>query len=304
MNTAVLEKEDDVVVSIIEAAPGKIGAEVFGWDVRNFTKESSEAETLRQLIYRNKIVVIRGQKELSEQEYVNFAHAVGRPQVYFQPQYHHPNHPEIFVSNSLNEEGKKFGVSGTGRYWHTDCSFEKHPLSFTAVRPIFFPKSARATSYVDMARVYRALPDNLKAYVNTRMALQEAWPRYKVQASDLDRSIAELIENFKAECPPCPHPAVIEHPVTGEKILYISSGFTSGLVGLSYEENQKVMKELFDFVEQPEFIHTHFWEDNDLLIWENRALIHKGSKANPGEHSRMYRIGIYDDLPFYVGIDK
>jgi len=289
-------------VAITEAAPGRIGAEVRGWDVTAFTKDSPEMEQLRQLIYRNKVVVIRDQYELSEQQYVNFAQAVGRPQVYFQPQYHHPEHPEIFVSNNLNEDGKKFGISGTGRYWHTDCSFEKHPLSFTCVRPIFFPKSARETSYIDMARVYRELPDDLKTYVDSAMAMQEAWPRYKVQACDIDRSIAELIENFKAECPPQAHPAVIEHPVTGEKCLYISSGFTSGLVGLSHEENERVMKALFEFLEQPKYIHTHFWEDNDLLIWDNRSLIHKGSKAKPGEFSRMYRIGVYDDLPFYIGI--
>ncbi len=301
MNAVLKQPEDDV--TIIEAATGKIGASVDGWDVRTFTKGCAEAEQLRQLLYRNKLVVIRNQYELSEQEYVDFAHTVGTPQVYFQPQYHHPNHPEIFVSNSLNEPGKeKFGISGTGRYWHTDCSFEKHPLSFTAVRPIFFPESLRETSYIDMERVYRELPNELRAYVDGRMAMQEAWPRYKVQACDIDRSIDELITNFKAECPPCPHPAVIEHPVTHEKILYISSGFTSGLVGLSYEENQRVMKDLFAFAEQPKFIHSHYWEQNDLLIWENRALIHKGNKAKPGEHSRMYRIGIYDDLPFYTGI--
>lgn len=301
MNAVVSEDQ----VSIIEAAPGQIGAEVHGWDVTTFTPGCPEAEMLRQLLYRNKLVVMRGQRlDMTEQQQVDFTRAVGRPQVYFQQNYHHPDHPEIFVSNNLNEDGKKFGVSGTGRYWHTDCSFEKHPLSFTSVRPIFFPKSARDTSYIDMTRVYRELPDDLRRYVDGRMAMQEAWPRYKVQPCDIDRSIEELIENFKAECPPQAHPAVIEHPVTGEKILYISSGFTSGLVGLSYEENQRVMKALFEFVEQPKFIHTHTWEEGDMIIWENRTLIHKGSKAKPGEYSRMYRIGIYDDLPFYVGIEQ
>lgn len=295
---AVLEERE----SITEAAPGNIGAEVRGWDVTTFTPDSPEAETLRQLIYRNKLVVIRGQHNLTEQEYVDFARAVGRPQVYFQQNYHHPDFPEIFVSNNLNEDGKKLGVAGTGRYWHTDCAFEKHPLSFTSVYPLIFPPSARETSYIDMARVYKDLPEHLRAYVDGAMAMQEAWPRYKVQPSDVDRSILELIENFKAECPPIAHPAVIQHPVTGEKSLYISSGFTSGLVGLSHEENQKVMQELFEFAEQDHYVHTHYWEDGDLLIWDNRPLVHKASKVKPGETSRSYRIGIYDNLPFYVGI--
>jgi taurine dioxygenase len=291
-------------LSITEAAPGEIGAEVFGLDVTALTHGAPELDMLRQLIYRNKLVVIREQFGLTEQEYVDFARKLGRPQVYFQGHYHHPEFPEIFVSNNVNEDGKKFGVAGTGRYWHTDCAFEKKPLSFTSIYPVIFPRSARETSYIDMHRVYLELPDDLRRYVDGAMAVHEGQMRYKVQAWDIDRSLRELLDRINQEVPPVTHPAVIEHPVTGEKILYISSGFTTKLVGLSYEENQRVMQALFDFVERPEHIHTHYWEEGDLIIWDNRPLIHKASTVKPGESSRSYRIGIYDDLPFYVGLEK
>lgn len=291
-------------LSITEAAPGKIGAEVFGLDVTALTHDSPEWDMLRQLIYRNKLVVIREQFGLTEQEYVDFTRKLGRPQVYFQFHYHHPDFPEIFVSNNVNEDGKKLGVAGTGRYWHTDCAFEKKPLSFTSIYPLIFPQSARETSYIDMHRVYLELPDDLRRYVDGAMAVHEGQMRYKVQASDIDRSLRELLDRINEEVPPVAHPAVIEHPVTGEKILYISSGFTTKLVGLSYEENQRVMQALFEFVERPEHIHTHYWEEGDLIVWDNRPLIHKASAVKPGEASRSYRIGIYDDLPFYVGLEK
>ncbi|NOT85580.1 MAG: TauD/TfdA family dioxygenase, partial [Methylococcaceae bacterium] len=218
---------------------------------------------------------------------------------------HHPNHAEVFVSSNVVEaDGKKLGVSGTGRYWHTDCQFEKKPLSFTSIYPLVFPKSARETSYIDMAAVYKKLPLELRNYVDGAMAIHEGQMRYKVQASDIDRSLRELLDRIDAEVPPVAHPAVIEHPVTGEKILYISSGFTTKLAGLSYEENQRVMQALFDFIEQPEHIHTHYWEEGDLIIWDNRPLLHKASAIKPGEKSKSYRIGMYDDLPFYVGLEK
>ncbi|MDT4329820.1 TauD/TfdA dioxygenase family protein [Methylomonas sp. MS20] len=290
-------------LEINEAKQGKIGAEIIGLDVNSLSENAPELALIRQLIYKNKLVVLRGQ-ELNAERYVAFTRKLGRPQVYFQPQYHHPDHPEVFVSSNVIEaDGKKLGVSGTGRYWHTDCAFEKHPLSFTSIYPLVFPKSARETSYIDMAAVYRKLPDELRSYVETATAVHEGKMRYKVQASDIDKSLAELLDRIHNEVPPVNHPAVIQHPVTGEKILYISSGFTTKLAGLSYEENERVMQALFDFAEKPEHIHTHYWEEGDLIIWDNRPLVHKASSIQPGEKSKSYRIGIYDDLPFYVGIN-
>jgi taurine dioxygenase len=289
-------------IEIIEARPGNIGAEIKGLDVNTLTAQAPEIAKIRELIYKNKLVVLREQS-LTAEQYVAFTRKLGRPQVYFQPQYHHPDHPEVFVSSNVIEaNGKKLGVSGTGRYWHTDCAFEKHPLSFTSIYPLVFPKSARETSYIDMAAVYQKLPLNLRTYVENGIAVHEGQMRYKVQASDIDKSLRELLDRINTEVPPVKHPAVIVHPVTGEKILYMSSGFTTKLEGLSYEENQEVMKELFDFIEKPEHIHTHYWEEGDLIIWDNRPLNHKASSVKPGELSKSYRVGIYDDLPFYVGI--
>lgn len=289
-------------IEITEARPGKIGAQITGLDINALSAQAPELAVIRQLIYKNKLVVLRGQ-ELTAEQYVAFARKLGRPQIYFQPQYHHPEHAEVFVSsNVIEDNGEKLGVSGTGRYWHTDCAFERHPLSFTSIYPLVFPKSARETSYIDMAAVYRNLPDELRNHVETAVAVHEGQMRYKVQASDLDKSLSELLERIDREVPPVTHPAVIQHPVTGEKSLYISSGFTTKLVGLSYEENQRVMQALFDFIERPEHIHTHFWEEGDLIIWDNRPLLHKASSVKPGEKSKSYRVGIYDDLPFYAGI--
>jgi taurine dioxygenase len=298
MNAQTLDLE------IIEAKSGKIGAEIRGLDINTLAPDAPELAMIRSLIYRNKLVVLRDQA-LDEQKYVAFTRKLGRPQVYFQPQYHHPNYPEIFVSSNVpDENGNKIGVSGTGKYWHTDCAFEKKPLSFTSVYPLIFPKQSRETSYIDMAEMYRKLPQDLKSYVEGAMFIHEGQMRYKVQASDIDKSLRELLDRINAEVPPVKHPAVIQHPVTGEKILYMSSGFTTKIVGLNYDDNQRVMQDLFEFIEKPEHVHTHYWEEGDLIIWDNRSVIHKASGVKSGETSKMYRVGIYDDLPFYVGIDN
>ncbi|MES2732029.1 MAG: TauD/TfdA family dioxygenase [Bacteroidota bacterium] len=291
-------------IEIKEAKLGEIGAEIKGLDVKSLTPDAPELQTIRELIYRNKLITLRGQ-ELSPSAYVAFTRKLGRPQVYFQTNYHHPDYPEIFVSSNVEEDdGKKVGVSGTGRYWHTDCSFEKKPLSFTSILPQVFPKTLRETYYIDMHKVYNLLPAELKSYVEGATAVHEGKLRYKVQATDIDRSLLELLERIHNEVPPVFHPAVIQHPVTEDKILYLNSGFTTKLVGLSYEENEKVMKALFEFIEKEEHVHKHTWEEGDLIIWDNRYLLHKASSLPKGEKSKSYRIGIYDDAPFYIGLEK
>lgn len=291
-------------LQVIDAEPGKIGAEIVGLDVNTLSDDSPELELIRDTIYKNKLVVLRHQEGLSAQEYVDFAKKLGRPQVYFQPQYHHPKHPEIFVSSNILENGQKIGVSGTGKYWHTDCAFEKKPLSFTSVLPQVFPESARMTYYLDMHQVYLNLPADLRKLVDNAQMIHEGQLRYKIQITDIDKSLKELLERINEEVPPVTHPAVIEHPVTGDKILYMSSGFTTKMVGLNHEENQQMMKRLFAFIEQDSFIHTHYWEKGDLMIWDNRYLNHQSSSIPQGEASKMYRIGIYDDQPFYNGLEK
>jgi taurine dioxygenase len=92
---------------------------------------------------------------------------------------------------------------------------------------------------------------------------------------------------------------VIAHPVTGKRALYVSSGFTAGLEGLSAETNREIMSQLFTFIERPQHVHVHRWQDGDILLWDNRNLLHRASDTPPGEQSCSYRIGIYDGLPFY-----
>ncbi|MCS6822944.1 MAG: TauD/TfdA family dioxygenase [Cytophagaceae bacterium] len=291
-------------IQITDAPPGEIGAQITGIQVNELAADAPELEMIRQAIYRNKLVVIRGQ-DITPEQYVAFARKMGTPQVYFQENYHHPDFPEIFVSSNVPEpDGRKIGVAGTGHYWHTDCQFQKHPLSFTSIMPVIIPKSLRATYYIDMVKVLKNLPAELRKYVDGKTYIHGGNNRYKVRPCDVDKSIQELIDYMNQIVPPVEHPAVIKHPVTGEEALYISSGFTMQIKGLTYEENKAALQALFSFIEKEEHIYTHHWDKGDLIIWDNRTLLHKSSRLPAGELSKSYRIGIYDQYPFYVGIEN
>ena len=283
-------------VTIKAPAEGAIGAEFLDFDVKSATPEAAAA--IRKLVYRHKLVVFRNQR-LSKTEYIAFARILGTPQIYLQKNYHHPDHPEIFVSSNVPENGRKVGVSGTGRYWHSDYQFHEEPLPMTMLYPQVLPTSARETYYIDMERAYETLPPTLAAWVVGNRAVHDAKWRYKVTATDVDRALIDILAEVAKLVPPVSHPAVIQHPVTGKRALYVSSGFTAGLEGLSEKTNKEVMAQLFAFIERPQHVHVHRWQDGDILLWDNRTLIHRASDTPAGEQSSSYRIGIYDGLPFY-----
>lgn len=286
-------------IKIKDAKSGSIGGVISNLDVINLKKSDNEIKLILEAIYRNKLIIIKNQN-LSPKEYVDFTNKLGTAQVYFQQNYHHPDFPEIFVSSNVNESGTKVGVSGTGHYWHTDCQFQQNPLPLTSITPVVLPSFSRATSYIDMVEVYKKLPKYLKEIVEKSVFIHGGNNRYKVTADDIDKSIQQLIDYQNKMVPFVEHPAVIEHPVTKEKILYISSGFTMKVKGMKHEESESLLKKLFNFVEKEEHVHKYYWNEGDVIIWDNRFLVHKSSALEKGEKSKSYRIGIYDEYPFYI----
>ena len=301
LNNIIMNNNKNFTVQ--DAKQGQIGGIITGLDINKLSINAPELEEIRNAIYRNKLIVIRNQN-FTPAEYVAFTKKLGTPQIYLQSNYHHPDYPEIFVSSNVKEKSKKIGVAGTGGYWHTDCQFQQNPLPFTSITPVLIPPTRRKTYFIDMHRVYQELPEKLKELVVNATMVHGGNNRYKVTIEDIDQSIAQLIKKMNQLAPPVKHPAVIEHPVTKDKILYMSRGFTMKIDGLSYEENQKVMNELFEFIEKEEHITAHSWKKGDLIIWDNRYLLHKSSSIPNGEQSKSYRIGIYDQYPFYEGLKK
>lgn len=282
------------------AARPTFGADVTDLDLRTVTGD--QAADLKRAVYEHKLLIIHG-VDLTDAEYVAMGRKFGVPQRYFQAHYHHPDHPEIFVSNNVPMQGAKVGVAGTGRMWHSDYQFFPEPLPLTFVLPrIVPPGGSRGTLFVDMVAALRDLPPELAAALHGARCFQDAVYYYKVQPFDIDKGLGELMEQFHREAPGAVHPAVIEHPVNGRRALYTSSGFTQRLDGVPHERSQQLLRELFAHVEHESRVQQATWQPGVLLFWDNRQVIHRASGSLHGHPSRSYRIGIYDGLPFYPGL--
>ena len=271
-------------------------------------QEGDYAE-LRRLLYENRIIVLKEQ-QLSNEAYCAFASQFGDPVPYLQENYHHPEFPLIFVSSNIKRKGeKKIGVARTGGYWHSDTAFEADPKFITMLMPRILPESIpRTTRFIDMSKVYQAVPQNLLSEFEQEDFLHSGRWHYKVRPEDAGLDIRELLEMIDHFAPPVAHPAVITHPYTGEKAIYGTRGFTVGISNKGLDDKERILKELFDLAESGPFTFEIQWSLGDLIIWDNRFLAHSsGRKKAPTEtihqeveqeeETMMYRITLRDGMP-------
>jgi taurine dioxygenase len=281
----------------------QLGIKVTGFDARK-----PDVAEIRKLLYAHKIVVLKHQS-LTEQGFCDFSHALGTPVPYLQSNYHHPEYPLIFVSSNLKKDGKKMGVARTGGYWHSDTAFLEEPIPLTLLYPRVIPQNSRRTTlFIDLEQAYQAMPHALQRRLEGLQFIHSGKWKYKVRPEDAGLDLSEILQMIDKVQPPVVHPAVITHPVTGRKMLYITRGFTVGVDGLGEDAGSALLKEVLDFVEQARFITEFQWELGDMILWDNRFLAHKAgrlARANDPvsgniaeeEDTQVYRIIIQDGHP-------
>jgi taurine dioxygenase len=263
------------------------------------TAGPAEMAELKDLLYKNRLIVLKDQA-ITEQQYCDFATRFGFPVPYLQDNYRHPDFPLIFVSSNVKSEGKQqIGVARTGGYWHSDTSFETDPKVITMLMPKVLPKHhARSTRFIDMAAVYAALPQAIKDKLEGAELLHSGRYRYKIRPNNVGYDIFEILQAIDAFAPPSRHPAVINHPHTGEKVLYANRGFTIGMADRSLDESAEVLRTIFDFAETDQFVREVRWSMGDIIIWDNRFLSHtSGRNSGPEEETVMHRITLKDHYP-------
>lgn len=276
-------------------------------DVLNAPDE--DIAELKKKVYEHKIVVLKGQ-HLSAAEFVTFGRRMGEVETYYQPMYHHPEHKEIFVSSNVKEAGQQVGVPQTGKFWHHDYSFMARPFGLTLIYPQVVPKENRGTYFIDMGKAYRKLPQATKDALAGSSSRNSVRRYFKIRPDDVYRPITDVLAEIEDHTPAVTHPTVFPHPVTGEPLLYISEAFTYELQAADGSPlPETLLRELLAAVGQadPTFqhenIHLQTFDKGDLLVWDNRSLVHCARHTVKPEPTVSHRITVHDDHEFYAGID-
>ncbi|MFF1354023.1 TauD/TfdA dioxygenase family protein [Streptomyces sp. NPDC058297] len=284
-----------------------MGARVHDFDLH--TAGDEDFAEIKKHIYANKIVAIKGQ-QLSSPEFIELGRRLGEIDVYYEPMYHHPEYREIFVSSNVPKEGKQVGVPKTGKFWHADYQFMPRPFGLTLIYPQVIPAENRGTYFIDMGQAYQHLPEELKKAIAGTRAEQSPRRYFKIRPSDVYRPVSELLDEIEQKTPAVKHPTTFVHPVTGETVLYVSEGFTCALEddqGNTLDE--QLVPQLLEASGQLDMsfehpnIHLQTYEEGDLLIWDNRSLIHRALHTTTPEPAVSHRVTVHDEFPFHEGFD-
>ncbi|MFF9198819.1 TauD/TfdA dioxygenase family protein [Streptomyces sp. NPDC014779] len=276
----------------------ELGVVVQGFDAA--TASDEDVELVRKAVYAEKIVVLKDQ-HLSPEEFLALGRRFGEPETYYQPMYHHPEVPEIFVSSNVVEGDKRVGVPQTGKFWHSDYSFMPRPFALTFIYPQVVPKKDRGTYFIDMGKAYAKLPEALKRAAAGTRARHSVRRYFKIRPTDVFRPLSEVIAEMEEESPDVFHPTVVTHPVTGEDVLYISAAVVQELVdGAGTPLDATLLQSLLEATGQlddtftHENIHLQTFSEGDLLIWDNRSLIHRALHTTQPEPAVSFRVTVQD----------
>ena len=295
---------------IAPQAGKKMGALI--WDFNAFTATDADVKALKDAVYAERIVLLKDQ-HLKPAEFVALGRLIGEVETYYEPMYHHPEEREIFVSSNVADfaqgQSRQMGVPKTGKFWHADYQFMPRPFALTLIYPQIVPKKNRGTYFIDMGAAYRALPVELKDVVTNSVTEHSPRRYFKIRPSDVYRPICEIQEEIEQKTPPSRHPTAFKHPVTGNPVLYLSAGLTYAIEHADgTSAGDELLQELLaasgqlDDTFTHEYIHLQTFEEGDLLIWDNRRLVHRALHTTTPEPAESFRVTVHDEYPFYDGI--
>ena len=190
--------------------------------------------------------------------------------------------PEVSIMvSTLKADGTTDKTAIRAEDWHTDDSYFAMPAKATLLHGIEIPSRGGSTWFCNMHSVYEALPETLRKRIDGMRAIHGYdTPRARNRPSA--RTPQEI-----AETPDVEHPLVRTHPETGRKALYLNPNRLDRIVGLERAESDALLDELAAEARKPQHHFGHVWQAGDIVIWDNRATMHRVMIDYPvGENAR------------------
>jgi alpha-ketoglutarate-dependent 2,4-dichlorophenoxyacetate dioxygenase len=177
------------------------------------------------------------------------------------------------------------------RLWHSDSSFRPVPAKYSLLSARVLPSWGGNTEFADMRAAYDALDTRTKAEVEGLVCLHSlAYSRAAI-------GFTELSEEEMAAFEPVRQRLVRSHPVTGRKSLFLSA-HAGAIEGWTIPEARMFLRDLTEHATQPDFVYSHVWRPGDIVIWDNRQVMHRARRFDDRNEIRdMRRTTLAGDMP-------
>ena len=276
----------------VRALGPTMGVEITGLDAAVVQADTTIAQ-LRALLQEHSVVCLRGQT-LTEEQQIAFSRQWG-PLEDFPEEDKTQNAATIYNVSNVSAQGEHLAESDhrvtfqkVNARWHTDSSYRYVPSYASLLYGIeVLPPEVKdgRTGFSNMFMAYDALPAALKARLQ---------PLHMVHYYEFGRrlfpELPPVSRHERQHVPPVSHPLVRVHPDRGfRRSLFMTANAGNEISGLSLEDGQALHRELVEHIGRPEFCHFHRWQTGDLVIWDNRAVLHKAEAYDMGRYRRVLR---------------
>jgi alpha-ketoglutarate-dependent 2,4-dichlorophenoxyacetate dioxygenase len=175
--------------------------------------------------------------------------------------------------------------------WHSDSSFKATPAKYSLLSARAIPSSPGGnTEFADMRGAWDALD------AQTRGLAQDLFCEHSQLYSRGVLGFTDFTEEERQRFAPVLQRLVRRHPATGRRSLYLSS-HAGAIVGWPVPEARALLRDLIEHATQREFVHAHDWRQYDLVMWDNRVVMHRGRRYNTAEVRDLHRTTVADSAP-------
>jgi taurine dioxygenase len=200
----------------------------------------------------------------------------------------------VMVISNVIEDGRPIGQLGAYEaIWHTDMSYIDEPPSASALYSLEVPPAGGDTGFCNMYLAYDTLPGDLRRQAEDRLCRHDA---SRNSAGELRRGFVDAPD--PTQTVGVEHPIVRTHPVTGRKALFLGRRRNAYIVALKLKESEALLDALWAHCTKQEFTWYQQWRAGDLILWDNRCVMHRRDAFDPATRRVMHRTQIKGDRPF------
>ena len=265
-----------------------LGAEVLGVDLSNPVDDETFG-AINDALVKHSVIVIRDQ-DMSPEALIDFSRRFGPLMVHVLKEALLDGHPEIYKLSNVKKDGKAQGRANAGQYWHSDLTYEPVPSLGSVLYGIEVPECGGDTLFASTAHAFETLSEPMQEMLEELTAEHLFAHAFRGGTNPAARQGDPLSER-----PPVVHPVVRTHPESGRKCLFVNDGFTVRINEVTPAESQVLLSYLYGHMTRPEVVYRHKWRPGDAVVWDNRALVHRGvGDYGENQHRHMYRTTIED----------
>lgn len=197
-----------------------------------------------------------------------------------------------YVAEVKREKNETNEIFAEG--WHSDWFHMENPPKGTALYALAIPNNGGDTLFADLYQSYKDLSIDTQNFLKNNHGVNSASRGYapdgRYGINDKDRSMNLIYSDQAYETQT--HPLAKQHPETFIYVINCNRGYTIGIENVSNDGSQDILQKLFDHQKKDKYIYCHRWKEKELVLWDNRCVLHRATGGYQGQKRSLWRVTI------------